>query len=129
MKTIILTGCVLVSLFASAYDGKTFTVNPLHTQQQIDCFGASDAWSMHQIGKMPASVQDNVARLLFSSEMDESGNPEGIGLSIWRFNIGSGSAEQGDRSSIQPGTRTECFLTDNLTYDWNKQAGQKNETI
>lgn len=126
MKTIILTGCVLVSLFASAYDGKTFTVNPLHTQQQIDCFGASDAWSMHQIGKMPASVQDNVARLLFSSEMDESGNPEGIGLSIWRFNIGAGSAEQGDRSSIQPGTRTECFLTDNLTYDWNKQAGQRN---
>lgn len=66
-----------------------------------------------------------MADLLFSMNNDEMGNPEGIGLSIWRFNIGAGSTGQGEQSDIaDPWRRAECFLNDNLQYDWSKQAGQ-----
>ena len=58
--------------------------------------------------------------------MDEQGKPKGIGLSLWRFNLGAGSVEQGDSSQINYGTRTECFLAPDGSYDWNKQQGQRN---
>lgn len=76
-----------------------------------------DSWS--------TAEQNRVADLLFSTEKDEKGIPKGIGLSIWRFNVGAGSREQGDASQINHGTRTECFLGADGTYDWTKQAGQR----
>ena len=103
----------------------TYKVNPDITYQTIDGFGASDAWSMRFVGLMPDSLQSEVADLLFSSDNDAYGNPKGIGLSIWRFNIGAGSEEQGDSSMINNATRTECFLSDDGTYDWTKQLGQR----
>lgn len=103
---------------------KTFEISPAETHQTVEHFGASDAWSMRFIGEMPVPVQENVAKLLFSSKTDKKGNPEGVGLSIWRFNIGAGSVEQGDSSMINPGTRTDCFLLEDGSYDWNKQSGQ-----
>lgn len=102
-----------------------FRIDPAVTHQQIDGFGASDAWSMRFIGEMDTAMQNNVARLLFSSATDSEGQPEGIALSIWRFNIGAGSVEQGDSSHINFGTRTECFLNADGTYDWTRQAGQR----
>ena len=66
-----------------------------------------------------------MADLLFSREFDADGNPKGIGLSLWRFNLGAGSTEQGDASDItDEWRRTECFTTDGVSYDMNKQAGQ-----
>ncbi len=124
---IIFVSLLLTAVFAvSGARNTTFVVNTDKAQQQIDCFGASDAWSMWSIGEMSQDTQDNVARLLFSSEVDASGNPRGIALSIWRFNLGAGSAEQGDSSKINLGTRTECFLNPDGTYDWSKQNGQRN---
>ena len=98
--------CAVACLSATAQERAVFTVNPDIRHQQIDCFGASDAWSMRFIGEMPGQAQDNVAKLLFSPATDDKGNPEGIALSIWRFNIGAGSVEQGDSSRISHGTRT-----------------------
>ena len=117
--------CAVACLSATAQERAVFTVNPDIRHQQIDCFGASDAWSMRFIGEMPGQAQDNVAKLLFSPATDDKGNPEGIALSIWRFNIGAGSVEQGDSSRISHGTRTECFLNADGSYDWTKQAGQR----
>ncbi len=117
--------CAAMCLAATAKGKTVFTVNPDIQHQQIDCFGASDAWSMRFIGEMPQAQQNEVARLLFSSGVDAEGKPEGIGLSIWRFNIGAGSVEQGDSSYINNGTRTECFLNPDGSYDWSKQAGQR----
>lgn len=63
---------------------------------------------------------------MFSTKFDDDGNPQGIGLSVWRFNIGAGSARQGEDSGIRdPWRRAESFLLDNGTYDWTKQAGQQ----
>ena len=48
-------------------------------------------------------------------------------MSLWRFNVGAGSAEQGEASQIaSPWMRTECFLQADGNYNWNKQQGQRN---
>lgn len=100
------------------------TDKPLQT---MDYFSASDAWSMQFIGLWPQEKQNRIADWLFSTENDAQGKPKGIGLSLWRFNVGAGSAEQGEASQIgSPWTRAECFLQADGTYDWNKQQGQRN---
>jgi O-glycosyl hydrolase len=97
-------------------------------KQTIRNFGSSDAWNTEQIGKYwPEEKKNELAKLLFSVEKDGNGNPGGIGLSAWRFNIGAGTAEQGNASRISNASRrTEGFLNpDSVTYDWNKQSGQQ----
>ncbi|WP_426484793.1 glycoside hydrolase [Flavobacterium sp. 2] len=94
--------------------------------QTMESFGASDAWQTNFIGKnWPSDKRNKIADLLFSKEVDANGNPKGIGLSLWRFNLGAGSTEQGDASDItDEWRRTECFTTDGVSYNMNKQAGQ-----
>ena len=100
------------------------------TYQLIDGFGASDAWRAQFIGKnWPLDKRNQIADLLFSQEFDKDGNPKGIGLSVWRFNLSAGTAEQGDDSEIgsreNPWRRGECFLNADGTYDWSKMEGQR----
>ncbi|WP_319589511.1 glycoside hydrolase [uncultured Draconibacterium sp.] len=97
-------------------------------KQTIQNFGSSDAWNTERIGKYwPEAKKGKLAELLFSTEKDADGNPLGIGLSAWRFNIGAGTAEQGDASRISvESRRTEGFLnSDGSTYNWEKQEGQQ----
>lgn len=105
----------------------TVNVNTTEKYQEMDGFGASDAWSCQFVGKnWPLTKREQIADLLFSRDTDQYGDPKGVGLSIWRFNIGSGSTEQGNNSYINdPWKRTECFLNSDGTYDWTKQAGQQ----
>ena len=104
-----------------------YQIIPEQPQQTMDHFSASDAWSMHIIGKWPQEKQDQVADWLFSNDNDANGKPKGIGLSLWRFNVGAGSTEQGEASQIgSPWMRTECFLQPDGSYDWDKQQGQRN---
>ena len=116
---------VMLSASAGISAQTRYTVLPSSPEQHIQHFGASDAWSMQFIGLWPEQQQRQVADWLFSSENDEQGKPKGIGLSIWRFNLGAGSAEQGDKAEINSATRTECFLRADGTYDWTKQEGQR----
>ena len=91
----------------AAQDGTTeYTILTQSPEQHIQHFGASDAWSMQFLGLWPEKQQEQIADWLFSTENDALGKPKGIGLSIWRFNLGAGSEEQGKASQIQPGTRT-----------------------
>ena len=112
--------------FAAVQSDLKYVVHPDSVCQTIDNFGASDAWSMRFLGEWPEEKQRQVADWLFSCENDENGCPKGIGLSLWRFNIGAGSVEQGDSSQINYATRTECFLQKDGTYDWTRQKGQRN---
>lgn len=95
--------------------------------QVMDGFGASDAWRTQFVGKnWPLEKREYIADLLFSQEIDNNGNPKGIGLSIWRFNISAGTAEQGESSDIKnPWRRGECFQNPDGSYNWDKQAGQQ----
>jgi O-glycosyl hydrolase len=105
---------------------ETFVVETAKARQTIRHFGASDAWSMQNIGLWPeVEEQERIADWLFSLETDHQGQPRGIGLSLWRFNLGAGSSEQGDSSYINKGTRTECLLQADGTWDWSRQEGQR----
>lgn len=103
----------------------TLNIDEKKTFQTIDNFGASDAWSIQFVGNWPENKKEKIADLLFSREKNENGNPIGIGLSLWRFNVGAGSAEQGENSGIEDEwRRAEGFLNEDGSYDWEKQNGQ-----
>jgi O-glycosyl hydrolase len=100
-------------------------INLNNKAQTIQNFAASGCWFSDPIGTYwPDSTKERMAELLFSKATDKSGNPKGIGLSGWRFNIGAGTAEQGDSSGIKEvNRRVECFLNADGTYNWNKEQG------
>jgi len=102
-------------------------VNVTATHQTIHSFGASDSWSAKFMGNwVNVTKKNQIADYLFSMDVDSAGNPKGIGLSLWRFNIGAGSYEQGDTSGIADEyRREECFQNPDGTYDWSKQQGQQ----
>lgn len=112
---------------ASGQSGIVYRIDPAKTYQTMHSFGASDAWRTQHVGlNWPDEKKNRIADWLFSMEEDEDGNPRGIGLSMWRFNIGSGSYEQGDASGItNTWSRVECFLAPDGSYDFSKQAGQQ----
>lgn len=118
---------LLVSGNAYAQSSYNVTINPDKHYQTIVDFGASDCWTADFIGKyFDTTEKEKAAKWLFSQNFDENGNPEGIGLSMWRVNLGAGSAEQGSNSGIEDETRRGyCFLDAKGTYDWTKSAGQQ----
>lgn|GEM_PF-68627 len=113
------TFAVEVAKPAVTYDA-VIKVDASTTFQTIDNFGASDAWSMEQLGKnWTEANKSRVADLLFSRD-------KGIGLTAWRFNIGAGSTETDKTIITDPWRRVETFkATEDGVYDWTKQAGQQ----
>ena len=105
----------------------TIFIDATKTKQTIQDFGASDCWTAEYISDyFSASEKENAARWLFSQQFDSQGNPEGIGLSCWRVNLGAGSASQGANSNIDDETRrAECYLNADGTYDWTRCDGQQ----
>lgn len=105
----------------------TIHIYPDRKAQTIDNFGSSGCWFSEGIGKYwPAEKKEKIASLLFSRKFDSKGQPEGIGLSAWRFNIGAGTLEQGDSSGIRDfRKRSDSFLKPDGTYDWAKQEGYR----
>lgn len=95
--------------------------------QTMHSFGASDAWSTQYLGKYyPLEKREQMAEWLFSREFDKKGNPKGIGLSLWRFNIGTGGAQLGDRSRMAwDWRRTDCFRDSAGNWDWSRHEGQR----
>lgn len=115
----------IISGFAQKPKELVIRIDIKNKAQKIDNFGAAGAWFSEGIAKnWPAQNRGQMAEWLFSKEFEANGNPKGIGLSAWRFNIGGGTAEQGDSSGITDfRKRVECFLRPDGTYDWSKQAG------
>ena len=141
MKPIYLTALLLLATACSKEDAengmgggttpsiavsKLVTLDASVAYQTIAGFGASDAWSPETIGTLWTSARDGISEALFSREI-ENGQPRGIGLSMWRVNLGGGSAEQGDASGIEDATRrAQSYLNEaGNGYDWTKCAGQR----
>ena len=82
--------------------------------QVIDHFGASDCWTTRILGAWSRESREKIADLLFS--------PEGIGLSLWRFNLGAGL--QPDRIK-DPLRTTESFETARRKYDWSRMKTER----
>ena len=110
----------------STVDAESHVVR-IHSDQRaqvMDGFGASDAWIIdpmirHWSAQKNQKAIDGLADLLFD-------NQEGIGLSMWRFNVGAGSAEQGAESRIpDPLRRAELLIGEpGGIVDHSKQMGQ-----
>ncbi|HKO79548.1 MAG TPA: glycoside hydrolase, partial [Chitinophagaceae bacterium] len=71
------------------------------------------AWACQFVGGWPDEKRNAIADLLFSLDTLTNGNPKGIGLSMWRYNIGAGSANQGSASGINDEWRRAASLIDN----------------
>ena len=116
----------LITLTAEAQVKKvTLAIDFSKTYQIIENFGASDAWSGQFVGNWPEVKKNEIADLLFSNEVKKDGSPKGIGLTLWRFNIGAGSTRQGALSGIKDEwKRTASFLNVDGSYNWENQYGQ-----
>jgi len=104
----------------------TIAIDASTTYQTIQDFGASDCWTAEYVSDYFTTDREKAAKWLFSKDFDNNGNPEGIGLSCWRVNLGAGSASQGTNSNISDETRrVECFLKEDGAYDWTRCNGQQ----
>ena len=112
-----------LSKTSSVEQPTVITIDIDNKKQIIRSFGASDAWACQYVGTWPDEQRKKVVDWLFSKTLDANGRPIGIGLSLWRFNIGAGSDTQNDIPD--PWRRAEGFLQADGTYDWTKQQGQQ----
>ncbi len=115
-------------LSAQTGPGLTITIDISHTHQRMKSFGASDAWSTQYVGLWPDEKREQIARLLFSTELDSDNNPAGIGLSGWRFYLGAGSSRDTDPDTrIRDRWRSaDTFLNEDYDgYDWTRLPGQR----
>jgi len=87
----------------------TIELDPSEEHQTIEGFGASGAWWAQDVGGWEEEVRDRVIRLLFDHD-------EGIGLSVYRYNIGAGSGKE----IRDPWRRTETFEVTPGVYDWTR---------
>jgi O-glycosyl hydrolase len=119
--------CHLSFSHAVAQTPAEVTIDLTRTFQTIQDFGASDCWTAEYVSDYFSTTEkEKAAKWLFSQQMDKNGNPEGIGLSCWRVNLGAGSAEQGTSSNIADETRrAACYQKSDLTYDWTRCDGQQ----
>lgn len=116
-----------VSDIPEGAEERVINIDPSVSYQTIAGFAASDCWQVAWVGKYWTGLRQEIARYLFSREM-QGGVPQGIGLSMWRVNLGAGSYEQGDASGIQTvSRRAESFRPSGATegYDWSKCEGQR----
>ena len=96
MKGIVLSFVICHLTFSHAVAQTEVKIDLTRTYQTIQDFGASDCWTAEYVADyFSMTEKEKAAKLLFSQGFDNNGNPEGIGLSCWRVNIGAGSAEQG----------------------------------
>ncbi len=95
-------------------------IYPDKEYQIFKSIGASGAWWAQIVGgwnhideASGESVRDRIARLLYSKE-------KGIGMGVYRYNIGGGSKHSGKGEYSQPARATECFEVSKGEYDWNR---------
>ena len=97
IKTVAVVICffrTLLTSFAQTGNPVVFTIDGQNKAQVIENFGAAGCWFSEGIGKYwPEQKKEQIAEWLFSKSFDKNGSPKGIGLSLWRYNIGAGSAK------------------------------------
>ena len=95
------------------------SLNKAKTYQTFDGIGASGAWWAQIVGgwdnkdENGEEMRNAVSRLLYSKT-------DGIGMSIYRYNIGGGSAHSGKGEYSDFARRTESFDTDDGKYDFER---------
>lgn len=90
--------------------------------QTMEGFGASGAWWAQVAGNWTHTdensqkpVNERIAELLYSKE-------NGIGLNIYRYNLGGGSKNSGSSVFPNKNRMAETFDKGNGIYDWSRDA-------
>ncbi|MCC8153295.1 MAG: xylanase [Tannerellaceae bacterium] len=97
---------------------RTYYVHFNQQNQEIDNFGASDAWTFRHVCKnWTEDKRNQIADLLFSLEKDEDGKPKGIGLSLWRMVFGAGSLEHPYPGREARWNNMPCIRNESGEYD------------
>lgn len=122
--SVLTVAIVMYCLIASAQQKITIHFDTSKTFQTIRNFSASDAWSCQFVGNWPVQKKNTIADWLFSMDTLANGSPKGIGLSMWRYNIGAGSAEQGDSSSIVDEWRRAALVNGNTVQTSDRIKAQ-----
>lgn len=98
------------------------TVNSSEKFQTYRNIGASGAWWAQIVGdwshidtESGMQVRDRISQLLYSKE-------NGIGMQVFRYNIGAGSKHSGKGQYSEPARSTQCFETSAEEYDWSRDA-------
>lgn len=90
-------------------NGSNTTVIDVNTNYQVmNGFGASACWWSQDVGAWDNA--DEIMQALYDSD-------KGIGLNIYRYNLGAGSKK--DTHILTENRRTECFLNADGTYNFN----------
>lgn len=118
---------LMMTMVSAGICAQSIIIDTERTYQTIQDFGASDCWTTEYVSDYFSSTEkEKAAKWLFSKGFDSNGNPEGIGLSCWRVNVGAGSAEQGAASNIEDEVRrVSCYQRADGTYDWSRCNGQQ----
>lgn len=97
-------------------------INPEVTYQTYESMGASGAWWAQIVGgwnhidaESGLEVRNRISQLLYSKD-------KGIGMQVYRYNIGAGSKHSGRGEYSQPARSTECFEKAPYEYDWSRDA-------
>ncbi len=97
-------------------------IRPEKEYQIYKGIGASGAWWAQIVGGWShideasgKSVRDRIAELLYNKEI-------GIGLNVYRYNIGGGSKHSGKGEYSEPARATECFEVSKGEYDWSRDS-------
>lgn len=127
MKTGKLLACATSALacLTATYADINVKIDAGKKFQKMEYFTASDAWGgQYAATYWKDNLKEKIAEYLFSQEFDEAGNPKGIGLSLWRVNLGGGTTEQENIKWHFECRKADSFLTpDGKNYDWSKCAG------
>jgi len=91
------------------------TMQPKKRYQIIEGFGASGAWWAQLVGGWPDPVRQEIIKLLYSKT-------EGLGMGVYRYNLGGGSKESGKGNYWCPRRRASDFLDENDNFDWSRDA-------
>ena len=97
-------------------------INVQKEYQTFKSIGASGAWWAQIVGGWShidevsgKPVRDRIAELLYNKET-------GIGMGVYRYNIGAGSKHSGKGEYSQPARATECFEFSKGEYDWTRDS-------
>jgi len=80
-------------------------LNAANTYQTIEGFGASGAWWAQLVGGWPEETRREIMRLLYDNE-------QGLGMQIFRYNLGGGSRDSGKGHYWCPRRRTAEYHDD-----------------
>lgn len=107
--------------FSITPDSTRIKIDKLCPNQEITGWGTSGCWWAQELGECESA--EEVTKLIFS--------PEGLGLNVYRYNIGGGERDNPDsRLNPESSRSTESFLvmneeTGQWEYDWSKDAAAR----